>query len=108
MINVTEKEHNSASMSLEGELTIYAADKFHQELSGYMEKYQRIDVDMSNVSELDTSCYQILLRAKLLSLKNRKELHIGIMSDEAQQVFDLYNLSTVFCMQESQPEKNSH
>ena len=96
MISITEKDNNMASMALEGELTIYVAENFNKEMNQYLEKYQRIDVDLSNVSELDSSCYQVLLRARLLSLKNNKEFHIGSLSDSAQQVFDLYNLNDVF------------
>jgi len=102
MISITEKENNCASLSLEGDLTIYAAEKFSKEMDECLNKYQRIDVDMSNVNELDTSCYQVLLRAKLQSLKSEKEFNIGSFSDESQQVFDLYNLNSVFsCLNDS-------
>jgi len=96
MISVTEKDDGVATLDLEGDLTIYVADKFNQAMNTYLEKYRHIDVDMSQVSELDTSCYQVLLRAKLMSLQSGREMNVTSISDEAKQVFDLYNLATVF------------
>ena len=96
MISVTENDNNSANIFLDGDLTIYVAEKFHQEMTGCLEKYQSINIDMSNVSEMDTSCYQILLRAKLISNRNNKKFTIDKQGEAAQQVFDLYNLNSVF------------
>ncbi|MDH3325432.1 MAG: STAS domain-containing protein [Gammaproteobacteria bacterium] len=96
MISVIKEDENSIDIALDGDLTIYVADKFNQEISSYLNKYQCIDVDLSNVSELDTSCYQVLLRAKLLSNKNKKEFNIGSLSEKTQDVFELYNLNNVF------------
>lgn len=95
MISVTEKDSNSINISLEGELNIYVANKFNLEMANYIEKYQQIDIDMSAVTELDTSCYQVLLRVKLLCMKNKKNFNIDNVSDQAQQIIDLYNLSNV-------------
>jgi len=96
MISLTEVDHQSANLTLDGELTIYVAENFQQELNAYLSKYKKIKVDMSDVSELDTSCYQVLLRAKLLSKKNNTLFHIGKVSEEAKQVFDIYNLEDIF------------
>jgi len=105
MISVKEKENNAADLHLEGDLTICAADKFYQEMESLLKTYRRLDIDMSDVSEFDTSCYQVLLRAKLMSMKSNKELNIGSLSDQTQQVFDMYNLNQVF---NHSDQKNSH
>ena len=96
MISATERDKESVSLKLDGDLTIYVANKFNQEINEFLKKYECIDVDMSGVTEFDTSCYQILLRAKLLSIECNKILVLGDLSNECQQVFDMYNLESVF------------
>jgi len=96
MFSITEIDDKSVSMILDGDMTIYIADEFNRQLSECYSKYEKIEIDMSQVNELDTSCYQILLRARILTLKNQKQLSISNMSNSSTQVFDLYNQNDMF------------
>jgi len=96
MISVIEQDDSKINLALEGELSIYVVDDLNQQLDGYLQNYQAINIDMSNVSELDTSVYQVLLRAKLLSMNNNKELNIDNLNEVSQRVFDLYSLNDIF------------
>ncbi len=95
MITINERDSESIVMALEGELTIYVAEKFYQEMTEYLNKYKNIEVDLSKVSEIDTSCYQVLLRAKLLSDKSNNKLELKNISENVVQFFELYNLNDV-------------
>lgn len=95
MITINELDNESILMELEGELTIYVAEKFSQDMTKYLDKYQNINVDLSNVSEIDTSCYQVLLRAKLLSNKNNNKLELLNINENILPFFELYNLNDV-------------
>lgn len=95
MISIEDRNNGNCLVSLTGELTIYEAAKLHGDLLDCLTKYENIDIDLSGVTELDTSCYQLLLQAKLKHSKENKQFHISAISDAASEVFELFNLNDV-------------
>lgn len=96
MITIADSNENNATLVLEGELTIYAAENFYNELNSHLKNFKDITIDMTDVEELDTSCYQILLRAKLLAKKNNNAFNISKQSEATQQVFNMYDSEGLF------------
>ena len=51
-------------MALSGELTIYNAAAFKEAFVPHLEKCKSLVIDLSDVSEIDTSCFQLLIQTK--------------------------------------------
>ena len=96
MITVTQSETDKCCLSVTEEMSIYNAAAFYDELKQYIDKYNTVELDLSQVNELDTSCFQVLLRSKLISQKENKNFQIVSHSDESKEIIDLLNVSSLF------------
>ncbi len=81
---------------LSGELNIYNAAKLKDELMAVLERCTSLSVDMSEVSELDTSCFQLLVQAKKECAKAGKDMRITAHSPAVLEVLDLYGMESYF------------
>lgn len=89
-------QHNRRSVSISGPLTIYEAAESKSALLGELDADHVLDVDLSEVSELDTAGLQLLLMLKLEAQRTEKRLHFVGHSRAVLRVIDLYNLAGVF------------
>ena len=64
MLNIKTSKKGKATVSLEGEFDIYSAASFKEELMPCLNDCTSIVFDLAAVSEMDTSCFQVLLQAK--------------------------------------------
>ncbi|MCK4710996.1 MAG: STAS domain-containing protein, partial [Gammaproteobacteria bacterium] len=64
MLNNKKDKNGKCSIKLDGELDIYAAASFHKEFMPCLNDCESMVVDLSEVSEMDTSCFQVLIQAK--------------------------------------------
>lgn len=55
-----------------------------------------VSFDLSRVSELDTSCFQILMAAKIECDKKNVEFSIKSFSPAVEEVMGLYNMNYFF------------
>ena len=95
-MHITQKAEGSCELSIEGELTIYRATEFHELLKEKQEKYQTICLDMENVSEIDTSCFQVMLYHKLRGLESNQRLELVNASEPVQELLKMYGVRGVF------------
>jgi len=95
MIKVTKKGKKKA-LSLTGELTIYNALEFKQQLTTHMQDITELELDLSDVSELDTSGFQILLMVKNYLQDKKIDMKMINHSKSVIEVLDLYNMLSVF------------
>ncbi len=98
-MNVVQKAEGSCELSVEGELTIYRATEFHQLLEEKQNNYQEIYLDMENVTEIDTACFQVLLHHKLKSFEQNKMLNLKKCSEPVLDLFQLFGVSGIFIKQ---------
>lgn len=77
-------------LGIDGEMNIYHATEIKKELSEYLNRFEKLALDLSGVSEIDTSGYQILVSLKLKSKKENKKLAIINHSPDVLKIFDLY------------------
>jgi len=82
--------------SVEGELTIYSVNDFKQGLEKVIKKSTTLKLDLSDVSEIDTSCIQLLMQAKDSCQDNEKEFELSAVSPAVQEVIDIFGLGNHF------------
>lgn len=77
---------------VDGDMTIYDALDIKQNLLASVMKNDKLALDLSQVSAMDTAGCQLLILAKRESQRQGKALHIAAMSEPAQEIIDFYNL----------------
>ena len=96
MIKVKKKKTGLCEVDLDGELTIYEAAALKDELFKKIEKCKGVSINLSNVSELDTACFQILIAAKSECDKKEIEFMMNSHSPSGLEVMELYNMGSYF------------
>ncbi|MDH5408674.1 MAG: STAS domain-containing protein [Gammaproteobacteria bacterium] len=91
-----EIENENGKCKVKGELTIYTANKFKDEIQKCVEGSDQIELDLSAVDEIDTSCFQLLMQAKKACDKSDKEFVLSKISPMVQDVMHLYSLDQFF------------
>lgn len=96
MIKVKKKKTGLCDVELDGELTIYEAAALKEELFKKLDKCKGVAINLSNVSELDTSCFQILIAVKRECDKREIEFTMNSHSPAVLEVMELYNMGSYF------------
>jgi len=90
------KRTGLCEVTLEGELTIYEAEELKLGFAKYMEKAKAFSVNLSNVSEMDTACFQVLLAVKHECIEQKKEFTMNSHSPAVLDVLELFNIESYF------------
>ena len=83
-------------MGIAQDMTIYHAEGLRTELLAGLAGSTAVELDLSQVAEIDTSGIQLLMLAKRESLKQGKTLSIVAHSPAVQEMLDFYNLAAFF------------
>ena len=83
-------------MVVEPDMTIYHAIELKQKLLDALLQTELLEVDLSQVSEIDTSGIQLLMLTKRESQKQGKTLAIVAHSPAVREALDFYNLAAFF------------
>jgi anti-anti-sigma factor len=86
----------SGRIALEGECTIYRAADLKPLLLQSLQPGATQDLDLSEVTELDTAGVQLLLLAEREARAQGGALRLGALSPAAEEVFDLLDLRAHF------------
>ncbi|ACT51950.1 MULTISPECIES: lipid asymmetry maintenance protein MlaB [Methylovorus] len=81
---------------IEGEMTIFEAAEYHAALLPPVTQCHTLELDLTNVTEIDTSGLQLLVSAKLRSQQTGSTLSITGHSETVQQVLDATDLAGFF------------
>ena len=76
-------------LAITGELTIYTAAELRQQLLDALATGQEVDVDLSQVSEIDSAGMQLMVAAKREAAGRNQLLHF---TNHSQAVFDVLEL----------------
>jgi anti-anti-sigma factor len=79
-----------------GEMTIYHAAEMTRELLPCLNRGKEVEIDLSEVSEIDTAGFQLLLLAKREAAKVGKPLRLVAHSPATLEVLDLFNMASYF------------
>jgi anti-anti-sigma factor len=92
----SKKKGDLLQLAIEDEMTIYTAALQKNELLGYLDDCQELEVDLSAVSEIDSAGLQILLMLKQEADRGEKNIHLVNHSQAVVEVFELLNVAGHF------------
>jgi anti-anti-sigma factor len=79
-----------------GEMTIYHAAGMKGELLSCLERCTELEINLSEVSEMDTAGFQLLLLTKREAVRAGKPLRLVAHSPASLEVLDLFNMALYF------------
>jgi anti-anti-sigma factor len=92
-IRINEKSQGNINLNFDGEMTIYSVEKIKQTLLDKLADVESIEADLSGVSRIDTSVFQLFLKTKIEAEENNKSFKIVNPSRETKRIFELYGES---------------
>lgn len=96
--NATKKSDKTTSTCWkpDSELTIYSVVDNKAKLMALLDSTEQLEIDLSEIIELDTAGLQLLILAKRESTEKGKKLTMSGHSETVLDVFELCNLSGFF------------
>ena len=85
-----------AYVSAGEELTIYTAAQLKEDLLSQLAQSQGLEIDLSQVEEMDSAGVQILMMLKQEAGAKNKHLHLVNHSQPVVDIFELLDLSSHF------------
>lgn len=82
--------------SVAGGMTICHAAQMKEELRLSLDGCTDVEIDLSEVSEMDTAGFQLLLLAKREAANAGKQLRLVAHSPATREVLDLFNMASYF------------
>lgn len=79
-----------------GEMTIYHATEMKGELLPCFDNCSELEIDLSEVSEIDTAGFQLLLLAKRAATSTGKSLHLVAHSPAILELLELLDMTSYF------------
>ena len=95
-IQSSKKRNGQCQITIEGDMSIYSAVEMRNELQKLLDKCDSMEFDLSGVSELDTSGFQLLLQMKKQSNAAGKEVLLSSHSPAVLEVLELYGMEDYF------------
>lgn len=89
MVKAKRVKGGKCNMALSGELTIYNAAEFKVAFMPHLEKCKSLSIDLSEVSEIDTSCFQVLIQAKRELESQGKLVELHAHSSAVMEILNL-------------------
>lgn len=84
------------TLDITGEMTIYTAAEHKDQLLAFIESGHALEINLSQVSELDTAGLQLLILAKQEAVHSQKKLRFIMHSNAVLDVLELANLTSAF------------
>ena len=81
---------NNISISFVGFMTIYNIEEIRNSIIKYFNKYNKIDIVLTNITKIDTSGFQLILAVKKQAENEGKIIKLLNPSDEVKRIFSLY------------------
>ena len=91
---MTAKKHRS--IAINEDMTIYNALAQKPLLLDALDNCEELDLDLSQVGEMDTSGFQLLLLTKREAQKAGKTMRLTAHSKAVTELLDLYNMASYF------------
>ncbi len=95
-MRVQTKGSGLCKLTVEDEMTIYTAVKLKETLMEHLQRCSELEIDLSQVDEMDTAGFQLLLLAKREAMQANKALCLVSHSRATLEVLDLYNMAAYF------------
>ncbi len=86
----TQNADNQCQLQFSGEMSIYSAMENKAKMAALFEVESDIALDASNVSEMDSSGFQMLLLLERQAAQHQKKFRLSAVSPVVQEVVSLY------------------
>lgn len=83
-------------LMLDGAMTVYNAVDIKNQLMTAVQQSPVLELDLSNVTEMDTAGFQLLVLAKRESLLADRHLRIVAHSDAVREIIEFYGMTGFF------------
>jgi anti-sigma B factor antagonist len=93
---MTASERRQRKITLDEDMTIYNASAQKQMLLDALGDCEELDLDLSQVGEMDTAGFQVLLLTKREAVKAEKSVRLTAHSKAVTELLDLYNMASYF------------
>lgn len=94
-LHIETGEHKTL-VKVSGEMTIYTAAELKQALTPLLYRQQALELDLSQVSEMDSAGLQLLLAAKKTMQQGDSPLHLVMHSHAVLDALELCQLAAFF------------
>jgi len=82
--------------TIAGELTIYTAANEKQALQEALDAAEELEVNLSQVSEMDSAGLQVLIVLKQEAARRKKKLHYSMHSKAVLEILEMSNMTASF------------
>ena len=83
-------------LTIEDDMTIYSINEIKSAISHEIELYQKFELDLRGVEEIDTAGIQLILALRRELISKSKELKISAVSDVVTTLFKSYSINSLF------------
>ncbi len=83
-------------MSLTGDIKIYDAVSYKQEMFSELDQYRGVKLDLSQIEEIDASGFQLLILLKKETRDKGMSFHIDGLSSPVMRLMEIYRLNDWF------------
>ncbi len=96
MTVATVYNDDTCCLGVEGEMTIYSAAELKGALLEGIHRCKRLEINLSQVSEMDSAGLQLLYLVKREAASLGRQVALAAHSPATLEVLDLYNMSSHF------------
>jgi len=91
-----KKNKGICKLTIDEELTIYSAARLKDELLGHLSSCAEVELNLEEVSEMDSAGLQVLLMLKKEAVRVNKEVSFVKHSQAVVEIIELLNLAAHF------------
>ncbi len=91
-----EKNGTTSKVAIDGEITIYVVGELKEALQDTFKEAKEIEIDLSQVTEIDGAGLQLLLAAKVLTIARGSQLRLVAHSTPVLNALALSDLAGFF------------
>jgi anti-sigma B factor antagonist len=95
-ITIEDKKNSPILVRIQDEMTIYNVLEHKDKLYPYLKNEHGLQIDLSNVSEIDSAGMQLLIFLKYQSQIEKKEIIFIEHSESVIEVIKIFNFSSFF------------
>lgn len=93
---MTKTHQRAHQLAIKDDMTIYSAAVQKVQLLQAFDASEELDLDLSQVGEMDSAGFQLLILIKREALKAGKPLRLVAHSKAVTELLDLYNMASYF------------
>jgi len=95
-ITIKDKKDSPTLIIIQDEMTIYNVLEHKKKLYPYLKNEKSLQIDLSNVSEIDSAGMQLLIFFKYQSQIEKKEITFIEHSESVMEVVNIFSFSSFF------------